>query len=143
MADDATAAGPRQGGCACGAVRFSVDVTGTEMDACHCGRCRKWSGGPFMAVEVQNLSVAPEAPLGVWDSSEWGERLFCRECGSSLGFRMKDGPMVVLSAFVFDTPLTQPLVTEIFIDDKPDTYAFAGDTKKMTGAEVMAAFGGE
>jgi len=29
----------------------------------------------------------------------------------------------------------------IFIDEKPDHYAFAGDAEKMTGAEAMAKFG--
>ena len=33
------------------------------------------------------------------------------------------------------------LTEEIFIDRKPQGYAFAGDTRKMTEAEVMAMFG--
>ena len=28
--------------------------------------------------------------------------------------------------------------TQIFVDEKPHHYAFAGDTVKLTGAEVMA-----
>jgi len=30
--------------------------------------------------------------------------------------------------------------SEIFIDEKPDYFSFANDTKKMTGAEVFAMF---
>ena len=30
------------------------------------------------------------------------------------------------------------LTTEIFIDEKPDYYAFANETKKLTGEEAMA-----
>ena len=33
--------------------------------------------------------------------------------------------------------------TEIFIDEKPPYYSFAGERTRMTGAEVVAAFGGE
>lgn len=32
------------------------------------------------------------------------------------------------------------LTSEIFVDRKPDGYAFAADTRKMTEAEVVAMF---
>lgn len=35
----------------------------------------------------------------------------------------------------------EPLAEEIFIDEKLDYYAFAGDAEKLTGPEVMAKFG--
>ena len=134
--------GPKAGGCACGAVRFTATVNGDHMDACHCGTCRRWSGGPFMVVNVSDLAVADSAALGVWNSSEWAERLFCKECGTSLAYRTKDGGFVALSAFAFDEPMNLPLGTEVFIDDKPSAYAFSGGTKQMTGAEVFAQFEG-
>ncbi|MEW5422602.1 GFA family protein [Amorphus sp. 3PC139-8] len=134
--------GPKSGGCACGAVRFAATVKGTHMDACHCETCRHWSAGPLMGVEVQDLTIEDETSLGVWDSSPWAERLFCTRCGTSIGYRMKDGSFTTLSAFVSDTPLDFPLGTEIFVDSKPASYAFAGDAKQMTGADVVAMFGG-
>lgn len=39
-----------------------------------------------------------------------------------------------------DNPDGVVLKQEIFIDEKPDGYAFAGETAKMTGAEVFAMF---
>ncbi|MDQ0316288.1 GFA family protein [Amorphus orientalis] len=132
----------KSGGCCCGAVRFTARVKGGHMDACHCTTCRQWSAGPFMGVEVSDLVIEKDTGLGVWESSEWAERLFCKLCGSSFGYRTRDGSFVTLSAFAFDEPLSEPLGVEVYIDSKPATYAFAGETKKMTGAELMAMFGG-
>lgn len=138
----ATTDGTRDGGCACGAVRFTARVKGDHMDACHCGRCRRWGAGPFLGVEVDDFALADETQLGVWNSSEWAERLFCTACGSSLAYRLKDGGFITISAFAFDEPLDRSLGVEVFIDQKPSTYAFAGDAKKMTAAEVIALFQG-
>ncbi len=55
---------------------------------------------------------------------------------------MIDGSFANVPLAVFDPPLDLPLTVEIFIDEKPSGYAFAGSTQKMTGAEVMAAFAG-
>jgi len=132
----------RTGGCACGAVRFSATVKSDHMDACHCGTCRKWVAGPFMGVEATDLAFSADETLGVWDSSEWAERLFCTACGTSFGYRLKDGSFITLSAFAFDEPLDLPLGVEIFVDMKPSTYALAGDAKKMTSHEVIALFQG-
>ena len=40
------------GSCVCGAVRFTITTPIKETGACHCGMCRKWSGGVFMSVAV-------------------------------------------------------------------------------------------
>ena len=42
---------------------------------------------------------------------------------------------------LFDDPAGIPLVREIFIDRKPEAYAFAGDHPRLTEAEVMALYG--
>jgi hypothetical protein len=103
--------------------------------------CRRWSGGSFMAVEcVGVVKVEDEAPLGVYASSEYGERVFCKTCGTSLMWRMKDGSHNVVSAQAFDDPSIFEFTSEIFVDEQPANYAFANQTHKMTGAEVFALF---
>ena len=59
----------------------------------------------MMCVEVDGFAVEDDASLGVWNSSDWAERLFCKTCGTSIGYRMKDGGFVTISAFAFDEPL--------------------------------------
>jgi hypothetical protein len=91
-----------------------------------------------------SLEAAPEvegdSQLGVYQSSDWAERLFCKTCGANLFYRMRDGSMHSVNAGALDDLSGLKFTTEIFIDEKPDYYDFAQPTKKMTGAEVMAMF---
>lgn len=129
-----------KGQCLCGAVKFEATPRKVEMDACHCRMCRRWAGGPLMTVNCEALTVADESALGVFASSEWAERCFCKSCGSTLFWRMRDGSLTAVAAQAFDDPAQFPFEVEIFIDEKPNNYAFANQTRKMTGAEVAAAF---
>ena len=136
----------RKGGCMCGAVRFEITKDVTEAAACHCGMCRKFTGGVFVAVRVPagGLMFENEEALGVFTSSDWAERGFCRTCGSSLFYRVTaPGPMrgeLHVGLGTLDEADGVPLTSEIYIDRKPDGYAFAGYTNKMTEAEVVALF---
>lgn len=132
-----------KGQCLCGAVKFEATPSKVEMDACHCGMCRRWSAGPMMTVNCSDVSIADEAALGAYPSSEWAERCFCKTCGSSLFWRMRDGSLISVSAQAFDDPSQFPFEIEIYVDEKPSNYAFANPTRKMTGAEVIAAFSGK
>lgn len=133
----------RSGRCLCGAIRFTAVPAHETMDACHCHMCRRWAAGPFMGVECKSLTFTCDEAPSVYQSSDWGERGFCGKCGTPLFWRMRDGSMMTVAAHAFDEPTQYPLTVEIFIDEKPDGYAFAGDAKKMTGAEVAALFGAQ
>ncbi|MBN9439176.1 GFA family protein [Bosea sp. (in: a-proteobacteria)] len=135
---------PVSGGCLCGAIRFRAVPAKPEMDVCHCGMCRRWSGGVFMAVPCGEVTIEDDSRLGRYPSSDWGERQFCSVCGSSLFWRLRSGEgHVAVSLQSFDdlTPFT--FLEEIFIDEKPGLYAFAGERPRLTGAEVMARFQAE
>ena len=133
-----------KGRCLCGAVRFSVDVSKKEIDCCHCSMCRRWGGGPALSVMADGPPrFEDETALGVYRSSDWGERVFCRTCGSSVLWRTVDGKIQSVPAALIGDPEDMPFAMEIFIDEKPAYYAFAGERTRMTGAEVIAAFGGE
>lgn len=136
----------RTGRCLCGAVAFratpKAHEDGVHVDACHCGMCRRSVGGPLMGVELDGpLRIDDTTHLGVYASSDWAERLFCKVCGSNLFYRLTDGSMHTVNAGALDDLSDAKFTMEIFIDDKPDYYDFAQPTKKMTGADVMAAFG--
>ncbi len=128
------------GTCLCGACRLSA-APKAEAGVCHSGMCRKWTGGMFIAVDSESpATFNDDAPLGVYRSSEWGERVFCKTCGSSLVWRSQDGAHHVVSVQVFDDPGRFPVTSEIFIDCKPASYSLAGTHKTMTEAEFMAQF---
>lgn len=132
----------KTGGCLCGAVRFSAKA-GRHMDVCHCGMCRRWSGGVFMGVAMTDLTVESEAALGVYRSSGYGERVFCKTCGSSLFWRMQDGSAGVVSLQALDDQSGIVFAEEIFIDDKPAIYDFADGAARLTGAEFIARVSGQ
>lgn len=132
------------GGCLCGAVRFSAIPQHAEMDVCHCSMCRRWSGGVFMGVMcvAGSLSLENESALGIYTSSEWGERCFCKQCGSNLFWRMQDGSACAVSAQAFDDPQAFAFTMQIYVEEQPANYTFANETKRLTGAEVTAMFAG-
>jgi len=128
------------GKCLCGGVTFSAVPASDNMDACHCAKCRKWSGGVLFAVPCTELKVANEDLLGAYQSSDWGERLFCQNCGTNLFWRMLDRSIEVVMIQAFDDPERFNFCAEVFIDEKPANYAFVNDTTKMTGEEFMAMY---
>jgi hypothetical protein len=56
---------------------------------------------------------------------------------------VRDGSLIAVSAHAFDDASQFPFEVEIYVDEKPSNYAFANPTRKMTGAEVIAAFAGK
>ena len=131
---------PMSGGCLCGAVRFTAMPPSREIAVCHCSMCRKWSAGPFLAIDGGTLNIDDESNLGIYRSSEWAERGFCKRCGSPLFYRLVGKEQYYVSAEAFDDRSGLTLTTQIFIDEKPPYYDFANQTRNMTGAEVFAAF---
>ncbi|MEF2072436.1 GFA family protein [Consotaella aegiceratis] len=130
--------------CLCGAVRLEGDVDQCEVGACHCDICRRWTGGPFIGVGgIKDTVLSGIDSLSVYQSSAWGERGFCKACGSALFWRTRDERDYVFAVGAIEDLGDVTFTSEIFIDSKPSWYEFANDTKKMTGAEVFAAFGAE
>ena len=131
----------KTGSCLCGAVRVTAKQADTNMRACHCGMCRKWTGGPLLAVDCGSEVVFEgEENISVFDSSAWAERGFCRQCGSALFFRIKATRGLTMPAGVFDDARDLVFTGQIFIDEKPAFYTFANETEDMTGAEMIARF---
>ncbi len=129
------------GGCLCGAVRFTAAPREKDFGICHCGMCRRWSAGPFFAVECgDTVKVADPSSLGIYRSSEWAERCFCKICGTPLFYRLIGKDFYAVSVEAFDDRSGFSLTSQIFIDEKPSYYDFANVTTTMTGAEVFAAF---
>ena len=136
-----TGAKTLSGGCLCGAVRFTAAPRDHDVGACHCGMCRKWSAGPFLALECgASVKVEDTTHLGVYRSSDWAERCFCNKCGTVLFYRLVGKEFHAVSAEAFDDTSGFAFTSQIFVDEKPSYYDFANTTKMQTGAEVFAEF---
>ncbi len=138
----------RKGGCLCGAVRFSAPLkVGSDgvvkVGACHCGMCQRWGGAPYLAVAGKGpVEFEGEDSITRYHASDWGERGFCKACGTHLFWRMRSNSLIAVSAGTFDDQTGFTLDNEIFVDCAAGFYAFAGERTRMTEAEVTAAFAG-
>ena len=78
------------GHCLCGAIKFVAKVRNTDHGVCHCGMCRRWSGGSgLFAVAVDSVKFDGEGNLARYDSSAWGQRCFCKTCGTNIAYFVK------------------------------------------------------
>lgn len=131
------------GRCLCGAARFAARIPKPEVAICHCEMCQRWAAGPFLSVEFAGeLALEGSDNVGLYRSSEWGERAFCKVCGTPLFWHMVGTHHYALNAGALEDKSALALTLQIFIDEKPRYYDFANDTRKLTGAEAIAAFSG-
>lgn len=133
--------GKMSGGCLCGGVKFKVDDPITGFSACHCKTCRRWTSGPLLASNCgENVHFEGEENIGRFKSSDWAERGFCKICGSNLFYFLVPSGLYMMSVGAFDVQDGLNMKSQVFIDEKPDCYDFANDTKCLTGEEVFALF---
>lgn len=133
-----------RGSCLCGAVRIAVQLQSNSIGVCHCSMCRKWGGGPLFAVECgSEVDFEGAEHISTFNSSEWAERGFCRECGTHLFFRLKQEGHYALPVGLLDGGGEWRLAEQIFIDEKPPFYSFSEQTRNLTGEEVFAQYSGQ
>lgn len=134
------------GKCMCGAVAFEAEPEAMKMHACHCETCRRWTGVALLAVPVpvDGTRFTGAENIRTIRSSDWAERAWCDRCGSTLYYRVTlDGPhsrTYHMALGLFDAPEAFELASEIYYDRKPASFAFAGERKTLTKAEVEASF---
>ena len=132
------------GSCLCGSTGLTTAGLSKNVGACHCNTCRKWGGGPLMAVDCgTEVSLKGEEHIGVFNSSEWAERGFCTQCGTHLFFRMKENNQYFVPVGLFQDSADFVFDHQVFIEERPDYYCFANETKDMTGEELFAQYTNE
>ena len=137
------AAGERVSGrCLCGEATFEATLEDGAMHACHCESCRRWTGGVYLylPVEPETLSVSGESAR-FFRSSSFAERGFCARCGSTLLFRHLDGRSADVSAQAVEHSGSFPFASEVFVDEQPANYVFAGARERLTGAQSQGMIG--
>ncbi|WP_439522565.1 GFA family protein [Marivita sp.] len=130
------------GQCLCGAVTVTFEPIAPKLGACHCEMCRRWTGSAFLEIDAKPGSLKADGPVKNYTSSDWAERAWCDTCGTTLWYHLTipGHDYYSVSAGLVDDAGGLKLETEIYIDVKPDGYAFAGDHETKTKAEVEAGF---
>lgn len=127
------------GACLCGAVRVDAVIGDALITACHCGQCRRWTGGgPYFSTAVTDARIEGEESVGLHRASDWGERGFCRHCGTTLFWKMKDRPIHNLAAGLFDDQSGLEVTQEIFADRRPHWHTGWPDAPQSTEADELA-----
>lgn len=127
----------RKGRCLCGAVQFEADLTKLEFGACHCEMCRRWTGSALLGITVPtgNIRWQGEEHIATRQTSPWAMRAWCRECGSNLYFRVTADSQwsgdTELPIGLLDDASGLTMTNEIYIDHKPDSYAYTGDGRTL------------
>ncbi len=129
-----------KGRCMCGAVTVEFESAKSELGACHCEMCRRWTGSAFVEIDVEPGSLTYDGPVKTFASSDWAERAWCDRCGSTLWYHLTipGRDFYGMSAGLVDDAGGLTLNREIYIDHKPRGYAFAGDHKVQTKADFEA-----
>jgi hypothetical protein len=110
------------GGCQCGQARFVASGPPLNVRICHCGACRKASGGLMYGRAVfRKDAVARTGETSTWASSPRLLRHFCPRCGSLVYGEPLDRPEYVsVGLAVLDDPDALKPEMHIWVSAKPD-----------------------
>jgi hypothetical protein len=127
------------GQCLCRAVSLTSPEA-REIGACHCGFCRRWGGGPLLAVHCgADVQFRGGEHISVYPSSDWAERAFCNRCGTHLYYKLLATGEYFVPAGVFDSTEFE-IASQIYIDKKPDYYSLANQTPVLTEQQVIERY---
>ena len=138
------------GGCLCGGVRYELASAPFDCGWCHCRTCQLFGGAPAMAfasVPAGDFEWIEGQDQVRWiDSSSFGRRAFCANCGTPLQVRVAHQPETVdFPVVTLDDPGSAPPGFHIFWssrvawfdpgDELPRHEKFRPDTRGLAGSE--------
>ena len=110
-----------EGGCLCGALRYRVMGEAIAATLCHCGSCRRASGGTNVAwavFEEDQFEWLLGEPAD-FSSSPGICWKFCRDCGSLVGYRRASRPNHIdITTGTLDDPGRFPPTVEIWLEQR-------------------------
>ena len=100
-----------EGGCVCGGVRYRTSGQPTRVSLCACTWCQRRTGSAFgLSVYFLNEDVEiTQGELGTYrltsDAGRWVDQDFCRNCGTSVTWKLEYRPHVRgIAGGTFDQP---------------------------------------
>ncbi|MGH7987413.1 MAG: GFA family protein [Candidatus Binataceae bacterium] len=112
----------REGGCACGRIRYKLNAAPLIVHACHCRDCQRMTGGAFVInlwIEKKFVAAKGAVPKSFRLAGGGGKPhdvFFCGECGTYLWSHYHGAPGDAL--FVRAGTLDDPSVV------RPDVHIF-------------------
>lgn len=115
------------GRCFCGSVVFEFDDPITNIEICHCSRCQRASGSPFVAgfrARAEKFRwVRGEDLISFFDAPILREppayrNSFCKTCGSPLPSAFPGNPTVVIPTGLVEGAIPARAVDHIWVSKK-------------------------
>ncbi|WP_424943412.1 GFA family protein [Aliiroseovarius crassostreae] len=113
------------GSCLCGAITFTTNAKPVGASMCHCGQCRKQSGGIWSSAQVPVDDLTITGPVSWYAASPSARRGSCPTCGSFLFWHGTGEDMISFALGAVDGPTGVTLEKHIFVADKGDYYQIA------------------
>ncbi|TNJ41017.1 GFA family protein [Phaeobacter sp. B1627] len=114
-----------KGHCLCGSIQFETEATPKGVSMCHCGQCRRQSGGIWSSAYVQDEDLVIRGPVRWFAASTHARRGFCADCGSFLFWKAQDEGTTSFALGAVSNPTGLTLEKHIFVADKGDYYDIA------------------
>jgi hypothetical protein len=135
-----------EGGCACGAVRYTLTAPPLIVHACHCLDCQRITGGAFvinMWIEsryVEGVRSQLKAYTLKAGSGKKHEVIFCPTCGTYLWSRYGIVPTdcLFVRAGTLDTPSAVKPDVHIFTRSKVPWLTLPDDVRKFEAAYQLS-----
>lgn len=117
------------GSCLCGGVTFILSGDLAPVSCCHCTQCRKTTGHYLASTEApaDKLAFTSDSSLKWYQSSDYAERGFCGNCGSTLFWRVIDSSNISIAVGSLASPTGLKTNRHIFLADKGDYYPTPDD----------------
>ena len=134
----------------CGTVRYELKSEPSDCGWCHCRTCQLSSGTPAQAFagvpRGDWVATSGSESIRTVHSSSFGQRFFCRECGTPLYVTVDHQPETLdFSVVTLDDPEAVPPEYHIFwsskigwfnpADDLPRYARFRPNTVGLSGTE--------
>ena len=110
-----------RGSCLCGAIGFVAALPSKWVAHCHCSRCRRAHGAPFVTwagFATHAVTIEDEGSSLRWHAAdEGGMRGFCGRCGSPMFFKSECWPGELhIARALFIEPIDRAPQAHVFYD---------------------------
>ena len=119
--------------CLCGSIKIKTNGYHRNVSNCHCIQCRKTHGiyGAYSNVKDKDIKFINKKNLRWFKSSKSAKRGFCKKCGASIFFKIKNSDNISIAAGMFDKPTKLKTMRNIFVGTKSDFYKITDKLPKF------------
>ncbi len=114
-----------KGSCLCGDIQFETSAEPQGASMCHCGQCRKQSGGIWSSAYVADSALTITGPVSWYAASDLAKRGSCPRCGSFLFWKAHDEHTTSFALGAVDGATGLKIAKHIFVASKGDYYDIA------------------